>query len=573
MSDPSTPNTVAETPPAEPPAAPKVGAGFDLADPNSPLAPYYFRSVHVWAVALIGVVFVFASVFPLWHTDVWGHVRYGQWMVQNGKIPDRELFCPWWDGRVPFTQFYTVTQVVMYWAYACGAWLAGGDAVSQMTGGVEVLRSLHALLTAGRFAVLMYVFLRLSKSWGVSLLGLLAVISLDLSNLAVFRPQTFAQLFFALLLLPLSRETLSRRAVWLVPLLVAFWANAHGSFIVALVMLGAVFFGRCLELFPTAPWRDLHAKRLLLALVLSVIAVGVLNPYGPSFYLRTFEMTKHPSLAAIGEWKPLEFEWAKGWHWVFMLSLLVIAGTQLKTAAFPARFAVPLLLFGVGVSLQTRFVIWWAMVVPWVLVPRWAELAKLWPEKWKHTSVPTFRKTGLAALVAWAMAMWSGAGGWAAIGTPTPIDQSISSGTPWKLARQLKNPDDPDARAMPRLAEVVKERYGGKFRGTVMATPMQGDFLMWAIAPDIPVTYSHIHLFHPDYWQELGLVGQGAPGWWDVLDKYRVNLLVVEAEYAAGLKAELLKSKEWEILLDEAGDPTKPNPLTRQLIAVRLNPR
>jgi hypothetical protein len=48
---------------------------------------------------------------------------------------------------------------------------------------------------------------------------------------------------------------------------------------------------------------------------------------------------------------------------------------------------------------------------------------------------------------------------------------------------------------------------------------------------------------------------------------------VVESEYAAGLRAELRKSKEWEILIDEAGDAAKSNPLTRQLVAVRLSPR
>ena len=64
-----------------------------------------------------------------------------------------------------------------------------------------------------------------------------------------------------------------------------------------------------------------------------------------------------------------------------------------------------------------------------------------------------------------------------------------------------------------------------------MATPMQGDYLMWALAPDVPVTYSHMHLFHPDYWEELAVVGQGRPGWRDVIEKYRVNLIIVEAQY------------------------------------------
>jgi hypothetical protein len=106
-----------------------------------------------------------------------------------------------------------------------------------------------------------------------------------------------------------------------------------------------------------------------------------------------------------------------------------------------------------------------------------------------------------------------------------------------------------------------------------MATPMQGDYLMWALAPDIPVTYSHIHLFHPDYWEELGIVGQGRPGWWDILDKYQVNLLVVEAEFAEDLRKALRNSPEWTIVIDEVGDPRKPNPMTRHLVAVRLTPR
>src|SRR5262245_4160048 len=233
MSD-ATPN------PTGPPAADNgddvatftVGAGFDWADPNSPLAKYYFGVSHVLAVFFVGFVFVVAAYFPLWHTDVWGHLKYGKWMVENRAIPDREPFSPWWDGRQSFTQFYTLTQLAMYGAYAAGDRLAGP------AGGVEMLRVEHALLTAARIAVMLFAFVRLGRSWPLALLGGVVVVLLDLSNLAVFRPQVFAQLFFAVLLLPLSRDVLCRRALVLVPLLIAAWANSHGSFIVALTLLG-----------------------------------------------------------------------------------------------------------------------------------------------------------------------------------------------------------------------------------------------------------------------------------------------------------------------------------------------
>jgi hypothetical protein len=564
------------------PATPRVGAGIDFSDPNSPLARYYLRTSQILAVGFLGALFSFTTtIVPLWHTDVWGHVKYGQWMIANGRIPDRELFCPWWDGRQPFTQFYTLTQAVMSLTYTAGERLAGGDELTRVAGGVDLLRVLHGALTAARFAVLLAAFVIVSRSWRVSLLGLAAVVLLDLSNLAVFRPQTFAELFFALLLLLLSRTPLPRRNLVLIPLLAVVWANSHGSFVVVPVVLGVLLAGRVFEGLSAEPrlwpWRDAQARRLLTAMVLALVAVAVLNPYGPSLYTRTLELTRHPSLVGgVGEWKPLVFEWARGWHWVFMLSLVAIALTQLASEKpLPVGHVGLLLVFGIGAALQTRFVIWWAMIVPWVLVPRWAELAQRWPAAWTPApSVPSFRKTGIAVLLAWALFMWSALAIWLVDGHPQPLDSSLSSGTPWKLARQLRHPDDPAAEAYPGLTEVLRTNYpNGRFSGTVMATPMQGDYLMWALAPDVPVTYSHIHLFHPDYWAELGVVGSGGVGWWDVLNKYRVNLLVVEAEYSRNLRDQLVKSGEWKILVDESGDAAnKPNPLTRHLIAVRVKP-
>lgn len=557
-----------------------IGAGIDFSDPNSPLAPFYLKTVHIVAIAFLGLIFIVSSVFPLWHTDVWGHIRYGQWMVENRAIPEGEPFCPWWDGRMQFTQFYTFTQLAMYGAYVGGAWLAGGDEVRQMAGGVDMLRLMHAVLTTARFGVMLAVFLRASRSWTISILGMIAVASLDLSNLAVFRPQTFAQLFFAMLLLPLTREKLSNRAFLLIPALLAFWANSHGSYVTAFALIGALLGGRIAQLVlaeRTWPWKDAQVIRLAIVLGLSLVAVGVLNPYGFELYSRTIELSKHPSLAsAVGEWQPLAFVWAKGWHWVFMISLGVLALTQLASPrGFPTGHLAVILMFGIGVALQNRFVIWWAMVVPWVLVPRWAELAKHWPARLTPMpSIPSFRKTAVGAAVVFAAFMWSSPAGWATSGEPTPVELGASSGTPWQLARQIRHPEDPDANWLPEMDAIIRTKYPeAKFKGTILATPMQGDYLMWALAPDVPVTYAHIHLFHPDYWEELGIVGRGEPGWSDVLDKYRVNLLVIEADYAPQLRDLLIKSTEWKVLLDESGDVAKkPETLTRQLIAIRTNP-
>ena len=579
-----TPDTAAnrDTPPESTPETVSIGAGIDFSDPHSPLAPFYLKTVHLVAIGFLGFIFVATSWFPLWHTDVWGHLKYGQWMVEHRQIPDREPFCPWWDGRVEFTQFYTLSQLAMYGVYVVGERLAGGDELRQMAGGVEMIRLLHALLAVLRFAILLAVFVRCSGSWPAALCGLFAVLFLDLSNLAVFRPQSFGQVFFAILLWPLSAPRLSRRAMLAIPLLAALWANTHGSFMICLILLGALTAGRFLELLfryerQTWPWNDPLFLRLAATTILSCLAIGLLNPYGFSLYERAAALGSNPVLlTAITEWQPLVFSWEKGWHWVFMISLVGIGLTQLFCREpIPPRQMITLLLFAVAVSLQNRFVIWWAMLVPWILVPRWAILAESWPQRLTPASTPpSFRKTALGLAMLFAIFMWSANSGWLVTGEPTPVESSTSRGTPWPLAVQLKHPGIEEYTRNQDLAKILHDNYpGGQFTGTILATPMQGDFLMWAVAPEIPVTYAHIHLFHPDYWEELGTVNVAGPGWWDILEKYQVNLIAMESDYAPKLREALQKSPEWTIVLDEYQDAArKPEPLTRQLIAVRVKP-
>jgi hypothetical protein len=572
---------MSDTAPSEPDTPSQVGAGFDFADPNSPLAPYYLRTTHVVAIAFLALLFVVNTMFPLWHTDVWGHVRYGQWMVENRAIPDREPFCPWWDGRQRFTQFYTLSHLTMYGAYAAGAALTAGDDLAKFTGGVESLRGLHALLVALRYALLYFAFGRLAKNWSVALIGVVAVVLLDLSNMAVFRPQSFGQVFFALALIPLSAPLLSRRAMVGLPLLTAVWANTHGSYLVLPGLLFALGVGRVMEcLFPSEgdalrPWKDPQARRLGATFGFVLLAVCV-NPYGPGLYSRTFEMTRHPSLiSAIQEWQPLSFTMGPGWHWPFLGSVALLAVLVLasrKSLPYGTLFVV--LLFGVGACIQNRMVIWWAMVLPWALVPLLAELADRVPARFMPAaSVPSLRKTMLAGILVLAILNWSGLADTLRNGLPK-LQDAISGGTPWPVARQIADPGQPFVADWQREFQTILDRnYGGRFRGAILATPMQGDFLMWSLAPSVPVTYAHIHLFHPDFWDELGVVGQGNAGWWDIVDKYRVNLMVMEAEYCERLLVEIRKRPSvWKILLDETGSPEKAQKLNRQLIVVRIHP-
>ena len=69
-----------------------LGAGIDFADPNSRLAPWYLRPSHVVAAAVLAFLFCFMTYFPVWHTDLWAHLRFGETIAQTGHLPEHEAF-------------------------------------------------------------------------------------------------------------------------------------------------------------------------------------------------------------------------------------------------------------------------------------------------------------------------------------------------------------------------------------------------------------------------------------------------------------------------------------------------
>ncbi|HCO22319.1 MAG TPA: hypothetical protein DIT97_04385, partial [Gimesia maris] len=54
-----------------------------------------------FAVCVLSLSFVLFCSMPLWHTDIWGHLTYGQLIWETGSIPALEPLVPLSSG-VPF---------------------------------------------------------------------------------------------------------------------------------------------------------------------------------------------------------------------------------------------------------------------------------------------------------------------------------------------------------------------------------------------------------------------------------------------------------------------------------------
>src|SRR4051794_38496468 len=64
------------------------------------------RSGQVVAVTLLGLSFLMADLPPLHHSDVWGHLKIGHWIVAHGRLPSREPLCAFSDREAEYVNYY-----------------------------------------------------------------------------------------------------------------------------------------------------------------------------------------------------------------------------------------------------------------------------------------------------------------------------------------------------------------------------------------------------------------------------------------------------------------------------------
>ncbi|MEO2167958.1 MAG: hypothetical protein ABGY42_07520, partial [bacterium] len=236
--------------------------------------------------------------------DIWGHLRYGTSMWQGGGLP-------WVD-----TYSYTASGAVFYdheWLsdfFFAGLWWAAGSP------GLIVAKLF--------FGLLIVVLLRdagatLGRTWYPKFrahpLPEALVLVLALSVIApgaTFRPQLWTMLLLAAQLAVLARAEARLRGTayrgrvgWeagVQPLLIAFWANLHGGFLVGVAVFG-LFVGSVLvrALCGLFPARLRPREGLAVAgLGLFALAAPVLNPYGTDLYAYLWRtLGDH---GAIGEW-------------------------------------------------------------------------------------------------------------------------------------------------------------------------------------------------------------------------------------------------------------------------------
>jgi len=555
-----------------------LGAGIDFTDPNSPLAPYYVRNASVVGVLLLALAVTFFGTLRLWHSDIWGHVLFGQWMIDHGKLPDREPFTPFSDPDEKPVHAQWLTQVLYGSLVKLGesAYSSDADPEHRLARQAELLRFFHVIVVAGQFTFLWLAFRRIGSP-GWANLALILLWFQMLGPHTVQRPQTVGLLCFSIQLFALSRPEFSHRAAWLLPLLYLAWANLHGTFAVGLAFL-YLFLGMTIIVTRRrrGSWgqafHDVSLRRLTLAAVLSVLAVSV-NPHGPMLYVEIAKFAARPNIDLIDEWQPLTAELEDGRVLNRYLTLSgIILGGWLLSGCRRTELLLLCLPFALWPLKQQRMMVWWSMLMPWLLASFGPGLSQRLMLNRLPVSVPSFRKTILAGSIVILGFVWIGVAQSMNKGAVRPLERVISNGTAAKIGFEFHATPQQKGRWLPAFDKAIRGYPDGRFQGAIFSSEVLGDYLLRVAPTGSPVlTYSHAHYFPREFWLDCLKVKFAADGWQDFLRRYHVNLIVIQPDYYDRFVQALRDDPDWIVVQDDPA-ATARGAGDRLFIALRKQP-
>ena len=272
--------------------------------------------------------------------DTGWHIRTGQWILANGRVPHQDLFSytmpgqPWyaweWLWDAAFAKIYDV---------------AGG------MGGVVIASLVVLCLT-------MAVLFRMTRAYSGNVLIAFLVTGIAIAGSAVHwlaRPHLFTLLFglTSYWILEKAGKALAgddtrraRRLLAFLPALMLLWVNLHAGFLFGLIIGAGYVGGEALRWLCLADERPAARTAVIYyaATMVACFLATLLNPYGFAEYTHIVKFLKDPYMYQyIMEYQSMSFHHPLAITWEIMI---VLAGIAAYRELRRKQFVYPLLLLG-----------------------------------------------------------------------------------------------------------------------------------------------------------------------------------------------------------------------------------
>jgi len=297
-------------------------------------------------------VVVLLTCVPLSSNDFWLQVTIGGMIWNGGEIPRTVLF--------PFTE-------VRDFAFHAHEWLPSVlFYLLHHALGYDNLMFVKAALGLVTFGLACRLAYRQTASFPISLF--LGLVTMTVINYRYFmRPEIFACLFVLIELNLLAEYRLTRKVAWLAGLvpLSLLWANSHGSFPVALVIVGLFAVGEAISA------RRATAAGPLALVALAMAAVMLVNPYGLRLFAFALDLPRWEVMQTlIVEWTgtfSAAFMGQRGfWPYAYLLAFCVAAAVAYRRHLSATEILL-LLAFGLLSADRQRHIVYFALIALYVL--------------------------------------------------------------------------------------------------------------------------------------------------------------------------------------------------------------
>ena len=465
----------------------------------------------LWVFLAVALPVLAALLASMSTVDLAYHLRAGSHILSTGAIPGVDTWTFTAAGQ-PWVDQQWGAQVVFALTERLGGWT-----------GLAVLR---ATLTGAIFACITLIGLRRGLDARTAALLAIAVFVVAAPAMAL-RPQLLGMACFAVVLALVTDRHVRPRRLWLVPVIVAIWANIHGSFFLGPVVLGLALLEDIHDGVP-AP------QRPLVVAAVSTLA-ACLTPFGPWVWVYAVALSVNPEVTSrITEWQPTSVRDVPGiLFFASVIGVVVLLARRGRPTPWPT-LAWLAVFFVIGIYAE-RGLAWWPLGVGAVFAGTLITAsASRGP-----ADTPLIRRLNLAVAGGLVLAAVALLPAWRPTdpGTLTPV--GVLADAPPGITAALRTSSAPGDR--------------------IFNPQVWGSWLVYAM-PDRSIAIdSRIEFFPAQVWRDYERVLAGADGWQETLQAWDVNLVVVEGHEGAGLAARLAGVGWREIYRDPDGLILVPN--------------
>ncbi len=493
-----------------------------LALPNLPKV----RREHLWPMLILGVLGFWIGLIPNSPHDFWWHLKIGELIATNG-IPTINKFAWSLPADTPYVYQSWLGEWLFYKLYQLG--------------GLPFVIFSRNLLGLTTFTLVAMEAKRRSNSWRLAAAVVLLTGLMALNNLSI-RTQNWSWLPFILTFILFGKYIdgqVTKKWLFLLPLLLIFWVNVHGAFVIGLLVGAAFVLGelgqKLLKLPHALTWNKIQ---FLILAWFAMLPATLANPLGIGIFSYVKQILTTSAIQKLAnEWQPPTPHSVAGGFFYFSVLVIFIS---LAFARQRLRLSDLILLCGLGWMAfnSARHVIWFSLVAMPLVAQAFAAPRPIFSVQLPPRRIPKRERVSKFLTLFFALLL---------LLLPVASQPWVKPYLPWPQPYQDLFAPVPNAPFIFTASTPVKATdhlIKEPCEGHLFNEMGYGSYLIWAQKQQIFID-PRLELFPDSLWQDYILLSEGREAE-RLLQKYDISCVMLDRKQQPYLSTALTTISCWQ---------------------------